>query len=196
VANLPLAFAELLGGGVLLTAGISGNSVQDVFAGAISLKSFDAGAAGDGAATAGAATPQTSAGSPLPNANTGIPALDAIIRRANTIDSKHLSYQWGGGHTGGIVDAARATALDCSGAVSAALHINPRVASQFESWGEPGAGQRVTIWANAQHVLLEVDGHFWGTSSANPGGGAGWIPSSAISQEYLMKFTARHPKGL
>jgi hypothetical protein len=37
VANLPLAFAELLGGGVLLTAGISGQPIQDVFAGKVTL---------------------------------------------------------------------------------------------------------------------------------------------------------------
>jgi hypothetical protein len=37
VANLPLAFAELLGGGVLLTAGISGQAIQDVFAGKVTL---------------------------------------------------------------------------------------------------------------------------------------------------------------
>ena len=42
MANLPLAFAELLGGGVLVTAGVSGSSIPDVFAGAVSLKPFDA----------------------------------------------------------------------------------------------------------------------------------------------------------
>jgi murein DD-endopeptidase MepM/ murein hydrolase activator NlpD len=56
VANLPLAFAELLGGGVLLTAGISGQSIQDVFAGSISLKPFDVtGGAGAGAGSTSAA---------------------------------------------------------------------------------------------------------------------------------------------
>jgi murein DD-endopeptidase MepM/ murein hydrolase activator NlpD len=63
VANLPLAFAELLGGGVLLTAGISGQSIQDVFAGAISLKPFDVtGGAGAGADSTSAAAAITGAG--------------------------------------------------------------------------------------------------------------------------------------
>jgi len=59
MANLPLAFAELLGGGVLLTAGISGNSVADVFAGAVSLKRLDVSGAGGTsvAAPSGAANP-------------------------------------------------------------------------------------------------------------------------------------------
>jgi hypothetical protein len=54
----------------------------------------------------------------------------------------------------------------------------------------------VTIYANAKHVLMEINGHFWGTSATNPGGGAGWIPRSAISPQYLRNFTARHPAGM
>ena len=71
MANLPLAFAELLGGGVLLTMGISGQTAQDVFAGTVSLKPFDAGtAAGDGGqATAGAGPPASAA---LPKGHGGL----------------------------------------------------------------------------------------------------------------------------
>lgn len=64
MANLPLAFAELLGGGVLLTMGITGQSPQDVLAGAVSLKPFDVGADAGADATASAgASPPASAGS-------------------------------------------------------------------------------------------------------------------------------------
>jgi hypothetical protein len=51
MANLPLAFAELLGGGVLLTAGVSGSSVYDVFAGDVSLKAFGGGSTATAAPT-------------------------------------------------------------------------------------------------------------------------------------------------
>lgn len=60
MANLPLAFAELLGGGVLLAAGLTGHSIADVFAGNLSLQALDAGGSNPSAA-AGA----SSAGSPL-----------------------------------------------------------------------------------------------------------------------------------
>ncbi len=116
---------------------------------------------------------------------------DAIASRANAIDKQHLPYQWGGGHG----STAPGTPLDCSGAVSKVLGINPRVASQFKTIGSPGhapGGKGVTIYANDKHVLMEINGHFFGTSSTNPGGGAGWIPRSAISPEYLKGFTARH----
>lgn len=117
-------------------------------------------------------------------------------QRADIIDAKKLPYLWGGGH-GGKVDPKKATPLDCSGAVSSVLGINPRVSGDFRNWGSPGrapGGKGVTIYANKGHILMEIDGHFWGTSKANPGGGAGWIPRSKISPEYLRGFTARHTK--
>jgi hypothetical protein len=116
------------------------------------------------------------------------------LARAATIDAKRLPYSWGGGH-GGRVDPAKAEPLDCSGAVSAALGIDPRVSSDFEKFGSAGrspSGKGITIYANKGHVLMEINGHFWGTSHENPGGGAGWIPRSAISKQYLSRFTARH----
>lgn len=116
--------------------------------------------------------------------------VQALTARANTVDSHHLPYQWGGGH-GGKTAPAAAVPVDCSGAVSEVLGIDPRVASQFKSFGKPGVG-RVTIYAKDTHVIMEINGHFFGTSATNPGGGAGWIPRSAISPQYLKGFTARH----
>lgn len=63
MANLPLAFAELLGGAVLLTAGLSGHTPAEVFAGTVSLKPFDVG--GGDATPAGAPSGPAPAGSPL-----------------------------------------------------------------------------------------------------------------------------------
>src|SRR6185312_17484795 len=58
-------FAELLGGGVLLTAGISGQSIADVFSGDISLKPFDAAAPGQVAAGGGPAAGGPGAANPF-----------------------------------------------------------------------------------------------------------------------------------
>ena len=115
--------------------------------------------------------------------------LGSIKARADAIDRRHLPYLWGGGH-----GADTSGPLDCSGAVSKLLGINPRVASQFMKWGKPGRDPKggLTVYANPGHVLVEIGGHFWGTSRSNPGGGAGWIPRSQISQAYLSRFTARH----
>lgn len=120
--------------------------------------------------------------------------LGKIEHRADRIDSKQFPYEWGGGHN--PATQKQAIPLDCSGAVSKVLGIDPRVSGQLASWGKPGKGKHVTIYANDHHVLMEIGGRFWGTSGSNPGGGAGWIPASAVSSSYLAGFTARHPKGL
>jgi hypothetical protein len=116
-----------------------------------------------------------------------------LVSRANAIDAKRMPYLWGGGH-GGKVNAYKATPLDCSGAVSAVLGIDPRVSGQFTKWGKPGEGdgKGTVIYSNDRHVLMKVNGHFFGTSGSNPGGGAGWIKQSEIPKGYLKNFTARH----
>lgn len=123
-------------------------------------------------------------------------AADDIRAEADLIDAASVPYLWGGGHQKKLIRGTKVTPMDCSGAVSRVLGIDPRVSGQFESWGKPGKGKRVTIYADEGHVLMEVDGKFWGTSQSNPGGGAGWIPRSKVSKEYLSRFTARHPRGM
>jgi hypothetical protein len=71
-----------------------------------------------------------------------------------------------------------------------------RTSGEFEKFGKPGKGKNVTIYANGGHVLLEVDGHLWGTSHSNPDGGPGWIKRSDIPASYLKNFVARHPAGM
>lgn len=114
-------------------------------------------------------------------------------RRATAIDRQRLPYKWGGGH-GGQTKISDPVPLDCSGAVSKVLGIDPRVADQFKTWGRPGEGgsKGVTVYSKPTHTLMRIGNHFFGTSASNPGGGAGWIPRSALSPEYLAGFTARH----
>ena len=126
----------------------------------------------------------------------GQPASDlaaSATRRADIINQQRLPYQWGGGH-GGQTKIRDAVPLDCSGAVSKVLGIDPRVSGNFQKWGRAGDGgnKGVTVYANPTHVLMKINGHFFGTSQSNPGGGAGWIPADQVSDEYLSKFTVRH----
>jgi hypothetical protein len=123
-------------------------------------------------------------------------SFQAVFEKAAAINNRHLPYQWGGGH--GPTPAKPGVPVDCSGAVSEVLGVSPRVAAQFKNYGQAGRGRSVTIWAarDGHHVLMEINGHFWGTSATNPGGGAGWIPRGAISSQYLSGFVARHPPGM
>jgi hypothetical protein len=120
----------------------------------------------------------------------GTGAMGAMVNEANQITSRHFPYAWGGGHSG------FAGPYDCSGAVSAVLHAGgflsaPEVSGEFESYGLPGPGA-VTLYANPTHVYMSLDGHFFGTSASNPGGGAGWFSGAPRSG-----FAVRHvdPKG-
>src|SRR5439155_16895899 len=100
--------------------------------------------------------------------------INSMIAEANRITAHHYAYSWGGGH-----NPSFSGPYDCSGAVSAVLHAaglldSPRVSGGFMHWGAPGRGA-VTLYANAGHVYMSILGHFFGTSGANPGGGAGWF---------------------
>jgi hypothetical protein len=115
--------------------------------------------------------------------------------RANKIASRNQPYLWGGGHAGNKNTLRGYKGpLDCSGAVSKALGIDPRVSGEFTRWGKAGdgGGRGITVYANDKHVLMKINGRFFGTSGSNPGGGANWIPANKINKAYLSKFTARH----
>ncbi|MEA2472485.1 MAG: hypothetical protein QOE06_400 [Thermoleophilaceae bacterium] len=104
--------------------------------------------------------------------------IAAMIAAADRIDRAGYSYSWGGGH-----NANFSGPYDCSGAVSAVLHAagllsSPMVSGSFMRWGRPGPGA-VTIYANAGHVYMSINGRFFGTTRANPGGGAGWFNGAA-----------------
>jgi hypothetical protein len=107
-----------------------------------------------------------------------------IVSRANRMDSMDLPYLWGGGHGGGINRG-----VDCSGAVSYALGVSPRVSGAFMSFGKPGPGSPndTKIYANPEHVFAVFNGRGWGTSHEHPGGGPGWL-----SYNSRPGFTIRH----
>jgi peptidoglycan hydrolase-like protein with peptidoglycan-binding domain len=113
----------------------------------------------------------------------------AILAGANRIAS--APYLYGGGHT-----SFAAPGYDCSGSVSYALHnagllSSPMSSSGFESYGKPGPGEHVTIYANAGHVYMVVNGRRFDTS-ARWRTGSRWTSTSRSSSGYV----ARHPAGL
>jgi len=151
-----------------------------------------------------ASAPTTAAGGvPGPPPMTGPAAVQAMISRANEIASHHYNYEWGGGH-GAIGVPGHGTGhgsgpgvgFDCSGTVSAVLHAagllnTPLTSGGFMSWGQQGLGEHVSIFASPVHVFMVIDGHYFGTSSMNKGGGADWIPHFPESMP-----STRHPAGL
>ena len=130
----------------------------------------------------------------LPN-GVALPPLEApeevkqIIEAGNII--ARSPYLWGGGH-GKWLDEG----YDCSGSVSFALAAagllnGPLASGPLMSWGEPGRGKWVTIYANDGHVFMEVAGVRFDTSNARVTGSR-W----GNTMRSTAGFVARHPAGL
>ncbi len=100
-------------------------------------------------------------------------------------------YVYGGGH-----GSFNASGYDCSGSVSYALHgggllKTPLDSSGLMSYGRPGRGKRITIYANPGHAFMVVDGRRFDTSARSQTGSR-WSGSMRSTAGYV----ARHPAGL
>jgi septal ring factor EnvC (AmiA/AmiB activator) len=116
------------------------------------------------------------------------PQVALVMAAGNAIAG--LPYLYGGGH-GGFKDSA----YDCSGSVSyalaaAGLVTSPMASGPFMSWGEPGPGQWITVYANAGHAYMVVAG--WRFDTSNLGTGTRWTRAMRGNGG----FVARHPPGL
>jgi hypothetical protein len=126
-------------------------------------------------------------------------AVKGIIAAGNEITGR--PYLVGGGH--GLPLTALAPAYDCSSSVEHLLYgggllpVGYDAASgALETFGLPGPGRWVTIYASADHVFMYVAGLRWDTHDAAGAGdgsaGIGWHPLVREAQG----FVARHPVGL
>ncbi|HEY8583015.1 MAG TPA: hypothetical protein VIL49_08700, partial [Capillimicrobium sp.] len=120
-------------------------------------------------------------------------AVQRIVAAANQVAT--LPYVYGGGHgraEGLFVD----TAYDCSGSISfalanAGLMDRPMTSGEMMSWGEPGQGEWVTIYANEGHAFMVVGGARFDTVGLRETGSRWQEPFRTVSG-----FTAVHPPGL
>jgi hypothetical protein len=126
-------------------------------------------------------------------------AVEEMIAAGNQIADK--PYLYGGGHGLPLSDVA--PAYDCSSSVAHLLYgagLLPATADvtsgTLATFGEPGPGRWVTLYANPDHVFVYVAGLRWDThNAAGPGdgsGGIGWHPLIRSA----AGFVARHPAGL
>ena len=117
------------------------------------------------------------------------PAVKSAIEAANRIVGR--PYTWGGGH-GSFEDSG----YDCSGAVSYALHGGGFMSSPLDStglttWGSPGPGNWITVYANSGHTYAVIAGLRFDTSGTVGGSGPSWSAEMRSS----AGFVARHPDG-
>lgn len=116
--------------------------------------------------------------------------VQRVIAGGNAIAD--FPYIWGGGH-GSFVDHG----YDCSGSVSYALAAggllsSPLVSGDLANWGAPGPGRWITIYANAGHTFMNVDGMWFDTAGRSGPYASRWI----LSTPSLVGYAVRHPAGL
>jgi cell wall-associated NlpC family hydrolase len=119
----------------------------------------------------------------------GADSLQRVIEAANRIAT--MPYRWGGGHR-----SFRDSGYDCSGSVSYALHgggllRSPLDSTGFMSYGAPGRGRHISIYANPNHVYMVVDGRRFDTSARRETGSR-WTST----RRSPARYTVRHPPGM
>jgi cell wall-associated NlpC family hydrolase len=121
--------------------------------------------------------------------------LVALMHAANEVARK--PYVYGGGHGRNPKEVWEDSAYDCSGSVSYALAAagylkGPEASTGLMSFGRPGPGRWVSIYANAGHAFMVVAGLRFDTSGRQVTG-TRWQDARARS---YSGFTVRHPPGL
>ena len=99
---------------------------------------------------------------------------------------------FGGGHAS-FVD----NAYDCSGSVSYALAAggllsSPETSGELEHWGAPGPGRYITVYANAGHTYMYVDGILYDTAGRSGVYASRWLVRPTDNSGYVV----RHCPGL
>ena len=133
--------------------------------------------------------PHSALGGSSSTAGGGSSVVAQVIAAGDEIATR--PYVFGGGH-----GSFQSTGYDCSGSVSYALHgggllSSPEDSSALESYGEPGPGKHITIYANSEHAWMVVDGKRFDTI-AQQETGTRWSSSMMSTAGYA----ARHPDGM
>ncbi len=142
---------------------------------------------GGGSDSAGAGSGGSDGGSESSTGGEGV--VSRVIAAADEIATR--PYVYGGGH-----GSFQSEGYDCSGSVSYALHgggllSSPEDSTGLESYGDPGPGRYITIYANAEHAWMVIDGRRFDTV-AQAETGTRW----ADSMSSTAGFVVRHPAGL
>ena len=129
----------------------------------------------------------------------GAPAVvQAVVAGANQIIN--TSYCVGGGH-----GTWKSSCYDCSGSVSYALHAagllnTSEDSTQMESYGAPGPGRYITIYADASHAFMVVGGRAFDTADFGgpnipSGTGPRWRSDPLGNLADGGNYVVRHPEG-
>jgi cell wall-associated NlpC family hydrolase len=116
--------------------------------------------------------------------------IQKVIAGANEIAD--FPYVFGGGHAS-FVDSA----YDCSGSVSYALAAGgllsaPETSGELEHWGVAGPGRYISVYANAGHAYMYVDGILYDTAGRSGVYASRWQVGAVDNSGFVV----RHPPAL
>jgi hypothetical protein len=180
---------------------VAGVTTICMFAAAVPAAAQTGGVTTPGGTTSTSTTPSAPVGPPgrakLRKDGTAVAPADApaniqaAIAAGNAIHT--YPYRWGGGHRS-FTDSG----YDCSGAVSYVLHAAGFLSSPMpsgplaSSWGAPGKGRWITVYANASHAYMVVAGLRFDTSAVgerlNQGSGPRWRKTKRKATGYTAKY--------
>jgi|SRR5215831_587714 len=141
----------------------------------------------------------------------GPPQAQQLYNACEAISNRHLPYVWGGGHAHcGTPDRGTGRdpgiGFDCSGSVGAALAAcnmgfrpGQGVGGSGEiagGWGQSGPGRFHTVWANAEHVWIQLKGIGRAWRFDTSGGAPKEGPRLRYQSRGTGGFTPRHWPGL
>jgi hypothetical protein len=124
--------------------------------------------------------------------------LEAVASANRIIDT---SYCYAGGH-----GSWNSSCYDCSGTVSYVLHgagllSQSEDSTELESYGRPGRGRWITIYANSNHTWIVVAGRAFDTAdfggpNVPDGDGPRWRSNPTGNFGDGQSYVVRHPAGL
>jgi cell wall-associated NlpC family hydrolase len=130
------------------------------------------------------------------------PRVKAMIAAGNRLYGK--PYVYGGGH--GEPLSTLQPAYDCSSAVSYVLHAGgvfgeyAEDSTELESYGDPGPGKWVTVYANSEHAFMYVAGLRFDTAyegiDEGPNAGKSGPRWRVLNHVPEGQWVVRHPPGL
>jgi cell wall-associated NlpC family hydrolase len=126
-------------------------------------------------------------------------AVQQAVAAANQIID--TSYCYGGGHA-----SFKSSCYDCSGTVSYVLHgagllSSPMDSTDLESYGSPGPGKWITVYADSSHAFIVVAGRAFDTANFGgpnipSGSGPRWRSNPTGNLADGGNYIVRHPAGL
>lgn len=133
------------------------------------------------------------------------PAMKTGIAMVEFCGRFNDGYCYGGEHDFSLGDDKPSNCFDCSSSTSYVLYhfgllgvSQAQVSGWFKTWGQPGPGDYVTVYAADDHVWMAftIPGQRWARFDTSPHGDGARGARVRHRMRDTSRFVSRHPVGL